>query len=46
MLIIGIAGHTLAPHEREWLARAILIGSISLTLLAWIIGGFLMGGLR
>ncbi|MBL8586482.1 MAG: succinate dehydrogenase, cytochrome b556 subunit, partial [Bradyrhizobiaceae bacterium] len=44
--LIWDTGRGFAPHEREWLARATLIGSISLTLLAWIIGGFLMGGLR
>ena len=48
--LIGDTGRGLEPHEREWLARATLIGSISLTLLAWIIGGFgtppFLGGLR
>ena len=42
----GIRRRGFEPREREWLARATLIGSISLTLLAWIIGGFIMGGLR
>ncbi len=36
----------LAPAEREWLARANLAGSIVLTILLWVIGGVLMGGLR
>ncbi len=44
--LIWDTGRGFAPHEREFLARATLIGSISLTLLAWIIGGFVMGGLR
>ena len=44
--LIWDTGRGLEPHEREWLARATLIGSISLTLLAWIIGGFVMGGLQ
>jgi succinate dehydrogenase cytochrome b subunit len=44
--LIWDTGRGFEPHEREWLARATLIGSISLTLLAWIIGGFVMGGLR
>jgi succinate dehydrogenase / fumarate reductase, cytochrome b subunit len=38
--------HGLAPAEREWLARANLAGSIVLTILLWVIGGVLMGGLR
>ena len=38
-------GRGFGPAEREWLARANLIGSIVLTILLWIVGG-LMGGLR
>jgi succinate dehydrogenase / fumarate reductase, cytochrome b subunit len=38
--------HGLEPAEREWLARANLAGSIVLTILLWVIGGVLMGGLR
>lgn len=34
------------PNEREWLARATLIGSVVLTVLAWVVGGIWMGGLR
>ena len=44
--LIWDTGRGFEPQEREWLARATLIGSISLTLLAWIIGGFIMGGLQ
>ena len=44
--LIWDTGRGLEPREREWFARATLIGSISLTLLAWIIGGFVMGGLQ
>jgi succinate dehydrogenase / fumarate reductase cytochrome b subunit len=34
------------PSEREWLARATLVGSIALTLIIWVIGYFVMGGAR
>lgn len=36
--------HGFGPAEREWLARATLIGSIVLTILLWLIGYFIMGG--
>lgn len=36
----------LEPSEREWLTRATLIGSLSLTFLLWIVGYFVMGGVR
>jgi len=39
-------GHGFGPTEREWLARANLAGGIVLTIILWIIGGYLMGGLR
>jgi len=38
--------HGFGPAEREWLVRASLFGSIALTIFLWIVGGFLMGGLR
>ena len=38
--------HGLGPAEREWLVRANLFGSIALTILLWIVGGFVMGGFR
>ena len=44
--LIWDTGRGFGPRERELLARATLIGSISLTLLAWIIGGYFMGGLK
>ena len=39
-------GHGFGPHEREWLAVASLVGSISLTVVIWIIGYLFMGGPR
>ena len=39
-------GHGFGPHEREWLAVATLVGSISLTVVIWIIGYLFMGGPR
>jgi succinate dehydrogenase / fumarate reductase cytochrome b subunit len=44
--LIWDTGRGFEPHEREWLARATLFGSVTLTILAWTIGGFVMGGLR
>jgi succinate dehydrogenase / fumarate reductase, cytochrome b subunit len=44
--LIWDTGHGLGPAEREWLARANLVGSIILTILLWLVGGLLMGGLR
>lgn len=44
--LIWDTGRGFEPNEREWLARATLIGSVTLTLLVWIIGGFVLGGLR
>lgn len=44
--LIWDTGRGFEPNEREWLARATLFGSIVLTILAWAIGGFVMGGLR
>jgi succinate dehydrogenase / fumarate reductase, cytochrome b subunit len=44
--LIWDTGHGFAPAEREWLVRANLAGSIVLTILLWVIGGVLMGGLR
>lgn len=39
-------GHGFEPHEREWLARATLAGSIGLTILLWTIGLLVVGGPR
>lgn len=44
--LIWDTGHGFGPAEREWLARANLVGSVVLTGILWFIGGFLMGGLR
>jgi len=38
--------HGLGANEREWLARATLAGSISLTVIVWIAGYLIMGGAR
>jgi succinate dehydrogenase / fumarate reductase, cytochrome b subunit len=44
--LIWDTGAGFGPAEREWLARANLIGSVVLTIVLWIVGGWLMGGLR
>jgi succinate dehydrogenase / fumarate reductase cytochrome b subunit len=44
--LIWDTGSGFGPAEREWLARANLVGSIVLTILLWLVGGWLMGGLR
>ena len=44
--LVWDTGHGFGPAEREWLARANLAGSIALTIVLWIVGGYLMGGLR
>lgn len=38
--------HGLEPAERELFAFATLVGSISLTLIVWVVGYFAMGGPR
>jgi succinate dehydrogenase / fumarate reductase, cytochrome b subunit len=40
------AGRGFGPQEREWLAVATVAGSISLTIVIWIIGYLFMGGPR
>jgi succinate dehydrogenase cytochrome b subunit len=44
--LIWDTGRGLGDAEREWLVRANLVGSIALTIILWIVGGYLMGGLR
>ena len=44
--LIWDTGRGFGPHEREWLAVASLVGSISLTVVIWIIGYLVMGGPR
>jgi succinate dehydrogenase / fumarate reductase, cytochrome b subunit len=36
--------HGLEHNEREWLARATIVGSLGLTAILWIIGGLIGGG--
>jgi succinate dehydrogenase / fumarate reductase cytochrome b subunit len=38
--------HGLGPAEREFLTTATLVGSIGLTIVVWVIGYLVMGGLR
>lgn len=38
-------GYGFGPSEREWLARATLAGSVGLTILLWLVGYLMMGGL-
>jgi succinate dehydrogenase cytochrome b subunit len=44
--LIWDTGRGFGAAEREWLARANLAGSIILTIVLWVVGGYLMGGLR
>ncbi len=44
--LIWDLGYGFGPGEREWLARATLFGSITLTIVVWIVGYFFMGGMR
>jgi len=44
--LIWDTGHGFGAAEREWLVRANVAGSIVLTIILWIVGGYLMGGLR
>jgi succinate dehydrogenase / fumarate reductase, cytochrome b subunit len=41
--IIWDIGYGFGAQEREWLARAGLIGSIALTIILWIVGYMVMG---
>lgn len=41
--LIWDLGYGFEPVEREWLARATLIGSIGLTLILWIVGYMIVG---
>jgi len=42
--LIWDTGRGFGPSEREWLAAASLIGSITITLILWIVGLLAMGG--
>lgn len=44
--LIWDTGRGLGPNEREWLARATLVGSIGLTLLLWTVGYLTIGWTR
>lgn len=44
--LIWDAGYGFGPSEREWLARATIIGSIGLTLILWAVGYVVGGGIR
>ena len=44
--LIWDIGRGFGPNEREWLAAANLIGSISLTIIIWAVGYLFMGGPR
>jgi succinate dehydrogenase / fumarate reductase cytochrome b subunit len=54
LILIGLGGvrqfiwytiHGLEPNDREWLARATIIGSIGLTAILWVIGYMITGEL-
>ena len=42
--LIWDTGHGLGPNEREWLAAANLIGSITITIILWIVVLLAVGG--
>ena len=44
--LIWDTGRGFGPGEREWMARATLFGSITLTLLLWLFVYLVSGGLR
>jgi succinate dehydrogenase / fumarate reductase cytochrome b subunit len=44
--LIWDTGRGFGPQEREWLAVATVVGSISLTVVIWIVGYLFMGGSR
>ena len=44
--LIWDLGYGFGPTEREWLTAASLIGSIGLTIVVWIVGYLIMGGIR
>jgi succinate dehydrogenase / fumarate reductase cytochrome b subunit len=44
--LIWDLGYGFGPTEREWLTTATLVGSIGFTILIWIVGYLVMGGIR
>ena len=39
-------GRGFGPAEREWLTLATLVGSIGITILIWMLGALVIGGMR
>jgi succinate dehydrogenase / fumarate reductase cytochrome b subunit len=44
--LIWDLGYGFGPAEREWLTVATLVGSVGLTIIVWIVGYLVMGGMR
>jgi len=44
--LIWDAGYGFGPVEREWFARATVVGSVGLTLVLWLVGYLMVGGSR
>ena len=44
--LIWDTGYGMGPAEREWLTVATLVGSIGLTIILWLVGYLMMGGIR
>jgi succinate dehydrogenase / fumarate reductase, cytochrome b subunit len=44
--LIWDTGHGFGPSEREWLARATIVGSVGLTIVLWAAGYLMIGGGR
>jgi succinate dehydrogenase / fumarate reductase, cytochrome b subunit len=44
--LIWDTGRGFEQNEREWLALATAVGSVTLTLMLWIVGYFVIGGAR
>jgi succinate dehydrogenase / fumarate reductase, cytochrome b subunit len=44
--LIWDSGRGFGAYEREWLAIATLVGSITLTIVIWVLGYLFMGGSR
>ena len=44
--LIWDAGYGFGPGEREWLARATVVGSVGLTVVLWLVGYLMIGGSR
>jgi succinate dehydrogenase / fumarate reductase cytochrome b subunit len=44
--LIWDTGRGLGPNEREWLVAANLVGSITITVVLWVVGLLAMGGPR